>query len=337
MKKPYLALFFLLVLSCSKSDLYTPNISSEDNDVSIPSFLKFSSLEELGNEKKQITNMTLEERKEYEELKGFISFGRKCDEIYFRIDPEKLKSVDELYEYVKENSKYVLIERDKNGELENKTVCVNSQYYYIANEEGLFQVGDDIYKIFDDGLALTNKNNLTLLRNTQSNTLSSLADNELIKLLPNEITGEDNYYQKDSENNCGRYKTDTTYRDNERTVMTISASSTFSQYKIGYAVDILIKPSKKTLGIWFNVRRTIDCLLLAQLDYINTDDEWDLKLSYGGNPLSITQTTYRINQTIIYFETSSVTPWNNHLGAIDCWADTPSTSPVIIQCNQDIL
>ena len=64
-----------------------------------------------------LTQMSREEILDWEDSKGFRSFGSIADSIYYSINPDDFKSVDEIYEFVKNNEKYIelITDEDRGG------------------------------------------------------------------------------------------------------------------------------------------------------------------------------------------------------------------------------
>src|SRR5690606_4431173 len=80
------------------------------------------------------------------------------------IDFDKFSNFEELKSFVNQNSEYVQLVEDENGELELQPVLAGNSERYFINKERMFQVGNTVYKVFKDGLASTDKENLSRLK-----------------------------------------------------------------------------------------------------------------------------------------------------------------------------
>lgn len=145
--------------------------------------------------------MGREERKNYEESKGYMSFGRQCDEFYAKVDFDAFESIEEIKAFAASNDFIQLIE-DENGEIIlEKTLSANRDRYFI-NSDRLFQIGDFIYKIFEDGTASTHVDNLHKLVQNKSFSVYSIPEDTEITVThfnPNRSTPN----LKDATYNCG--------------------------------------------------------------------------------------------------------------------------------------
>jgi len=112
--------------------------------------LYFKSDEELFAELESINKMNDEEKSEWEKSKGFEPFGLTADKFYQSIDPSRFRSIDEVKKFVKDNSKYLQLVEEENGELVLETVLGGSPFRYLANDDGIILVDNFLLKIYDN-------------------------------------------------------------------------------------------------------------------------------------------------------------------------------------------
>ena len=99
-----IAIIASTLCSCTK-DKPEPRLT---NDCNVKKdILVFDTFEEYNTTIYKTISMSSSELKDLEESLGFKSFGRKCEEIYFSINFDTLKSYGELVNIVNENSKYL--------------------------------------------------------------------------------------------------------------------------------------------------------------------------------------------------------------------------------------
>jgi len=115
----------------------------------------FASMEELFVEVEKVISMDVQEIENYEKTIGFCSFGRMTNDIYYPIvepivENELDFSIDQAREYVMQYPKYLEIITDEDGEYEFVQKYRCELFRYIMNEDRLFQVDENIYKVFNE-------------------------------------------------------------------------------------------------------------------------------------------------------------------------------------------
>ena len=142
-----------MTVSCEKEDrlLQTTTVNNIQT---------FSSTEEYVAEVNKVANMTYEELCEYENVKGFYSLGRKCDEIYSQANPKNFNSREEFVQFVESNSEYIELVTDSNNELTLEIKSGFNSNRYLVGEDGLFRISNNLYKVIDNFTIITNNNNI---------------------------------------------------------------------------------------------------------------------------------------------------------------------------------
>jgi hypothetical protein len=135
-----------ILLSCADEGL---DVSVKDQFSE--KLIKFDSYESFNVDMKQSISLNLEELTKFEEARGYKSFGRKADEIYQSVNFDNFTDV-EIEQFVAKNSGLLEI-IDKESEMYLETKYANSHFRYVMNKNQMFQVSDNVFRVFKDGLA----------------------------------------------------------------------------------------------------------------------------------------------------------------------------------------
>ncbi len=161
-------------LSCTKNieDYNGSNGTLLKSNESIP---YFSSVEDMIyelNQRMERSNEGVDALIDYENNKGYTSIGRLADEFYF-------KCIDTI-----QNDTLLLNTFKSYTDLITLNISDEDTFYlpkyssipqrYIANGDGLFQIGDYVTRIFEDGTVTTSIENLDYLREVSSSDLMYL-------------------------------------------------------------------------------------------------------------------------------------------------------------------
>ncbi|MBN2521589.1 MAG: hypothetical protein JXB17_13840 [Bacteroidales bacterium] len=323
-----------VINSCSKDDTH------EFNDGAVKSeILRFESIEEYNNTMNKVLLFNYDQLKAWEKSKGFKSFGRTCDELYSNINPENFKSVEEVKTFVASNNEYLQLIEDVGGELTLETILYKSPNRYFINKDKMFQINETVYKIFDKGIASTKIDKINKLRTIDENSLLSYNNDPDIRLM-NVNGGSSSTRLKDAAYNCGTNDDDYESSGNDRTHMWIEcyemdiwdepnqiiAGTTVSTY-------FLIRPYKRILGIWYWCKRTISADIKTRLDYYVFGNWYNDLCTYHENG----KKDSKLEGLITFW--ASTFYWVDtyvHFGGYDCWADTPSSPLVNLECNKSL-
>ncbi len=198
------AIFFLLgtiilFFSSCKEDLNSDGICG-------PDILYFRDMDEFKSEMEKVLQMTSEERDIWEQEKGFKSFGIAAEKFYKSIDQEKFKSIDEFKQFVNNHSKYIqLIE--ENGDYILETQFYNNPCRYFMNEEGMYQIGENLYRIVKSGTFYCKLENYDLLKDVDTDRLRISSENGEVYCFISEST------HKSSSLGCGTGSIDNTKKE----------------------------------------------------------------------------------------------------------------------------
>jgi len=333
------AVFFTALISnsCSKDQTIPYCEKKEFSDILI-----LKDMNEYTETLNKVLTMSRDEQTSFESSKGYKSFGRLSEEFYFNIDPENFKSFEEIELFVTENSHFLQLTKDEENELYLETVLSNSIDRYLINNEKMYILGKTVYKVFKEGKAYTELNNIEELRNLSIENALLLQENDNIGFIPcNEISNEE-IMLKDIRYNCGTEEEEKETNGNERTRIEIWLTD---EHEIDDGLKyswmqnrVLIRPLHRVLGVWYWCTRTISCDIQIAID---------IQKVPGGNWFRYFHTDYKYNihdSKIELFWIMDICPpggsycyFNSyHYGGYDSWADTPDTSPVVIQCNTQL-
>lgn len=308
-------LIYCTTISCEKA-VFEESLSNNNQ-----TYITYNSYEEFSNELIKIVGMTTYEREKYEKENNYISFGRYCDELYDNINFEQFESQEDIITFVLANKKYLNLIDEGNGEY-TVDVKYNDKFTrYMCGINKIFIIKDSAYKILEDKFiscginyvdeldAITEKNYLCYIDRAEF----SIFDG---KLKPSVI--------KDNAVNNGKSKEATSTRDNNRTksMAIIELAPPIFNYKATCYAGAKVRPYKKTLGIWYYCKRTIELKTTFFVHY-EIDNTW--YSTYG----------YTHNSTLYDFvhEFSIIVPYyvdDAHFGNVYVFGDTPDTSPAII-------
>ena len=219
--------------------------------------LCFNSPEDFFETQQKVLAMSETERREWELQQGFESYATKCNELFEAFEAKGIESDEDIYNFVKENPDYFYIHVE-DGEEYLISYLEYTPYYNIVDENRMFQIGREIYKIFDEGIIRTSvdkKTDLTKIRSFYESKQNDFAyyENHVFD------SQEDLRYEDDG---CDCHTFETIARK------TNGNNRTYVRFYIDCAnPDILgwgiinymmkIRPYKRTLGVWYWCRRTI--------------------------------------------------------------------------------
>jgi len=262
--------------SCEKED------ANSDESQTCSNMLYFDSEEELVAEMNCVSKMTLDEKVQWEKSKGFNSIEIAAEKLYKSIKPDDFKTKEEVVSFVKKNSDYLQLVEDENGEFELETCLDGNILKYFANSDGFFQVGDSIYKVYNEGTIATSSNNFEDLKNYN---FSEALQNSQFRCISNRT------HSSEKSSTVGCLLDDPIREDsgNERIKLYFYPSNLHTGY---FIMNISINSYKRVLGIWWNVDRTLTCDLTIDCAYKGLDGIWATHVfnyqntGYKGNELS---------------------------------------------------
>ena len=310
-------------IACNKDDL---NLSNGKV------ILTFSSIEDVSEKLANVITMSSDELRDYEESKGYISYGRKCEEIFQSVDFDSFQTQDEIFEFVAENSDYLELVTDQNGDVYLETKLRNNEYRYIVNEDKMYVINDRVYKVFNEGEISTKIENREALSNIivfdeQNSKVNSSFQFHPTNILSSSVNIIDGASLKSTSALCGRSDVDRATNGRDRTKIEIDLKDKYQGSKYIVYHKGLIRPYKRTLGIWYWCSRTIT----YQWKYTGYANILGYEFREGEDRSGSRSDSKEESYKELFFAQDGVfTNW--YYEKYDCWGDTPSTDKAQVKC-----
>lgn len=221
-------------------------------------------MDEVDKTLKKVLSFTIEERIKYEKSKGYRSYGSVCEELYLSINPEDFETVDALKAFVSDHADYLQLIKDENGELNLETRLYQSPHVYLINKDHMYQINDKVFKVFENGNAVTNKEYSSMLKEMDELTIKNLEKNEIIDYIP--IKEEQSL--KSISETCNYRFDGSTVNGNNKLDFKLYLGWQHDMYGTTNTYvhsDIYVRPKYKVGFIWYWAKRTISHY--ADLDY----------------------------------------------------------------------
>ncbi|KAF0129874.1 MAG: hypothetical protein FD155_2118 [Bacteroidetes bacterium] len=343
----FFALFTIITLTtfynCSKDSF---KIHSNEQIVYNKSVLKFNNLDEFTTVFFNIRNA--QQKDSSLMLKDLYNFNSKYDEIvtfYKNIDFEAFQSASEIIQFVNENSQYLKMTTDENGEITVDPLLIDNPFKVFTNEDHIFIIGDSAFKAFENFTLGSNMANIVNLLSISEENFDEKVNNDTTVFVFSGSSDDMNF--KDNTYNCGTYKVERNTVGRNRIYMRFSVqyifkggnnttNSTLKQY-----TDVMIRPYHKVLGIWYWAARTMSYDLKIQAAFYH----WNL------NPIGWRRyynTTFSNGLYGYSFEHSfpSILTYNaiggtvtigEHFDGYSCKARTPDTDWASLICNPHLI
>ncbi|MBQ9864374.1 MAG: hypothetical protein IJM33_03440 [Bacteroidales bacterium] len=261
-----LALLVALFVSCSKEQEankygHSNNISTKDGY----SMLSFQNTLQLYQKILEIESQ--DDLTQYETNLGYTSIGRLSDAFFSSIDYSSFNNAGELTAYMAANSKYIDTETEYDSAISYVPKFFHSRYRYVANEDGMYQVGDSIYRLFSTGTVSTASTNLDRLRYWTDDSLSLVANSQAFRFVPNHglhyvaaVSGTASHTPASvSADGCFALPMDTVFVNTNKDMRIYSLFETFYTQPTGHfdvGIDSYCKI--KVFGLWFTCKRNIE-------------------------------------------------------------------------------
>jgi len=301
--------------------------------------LKFVDGEEFLETFELTASLNDTERASWEDAKDFVSFGRACDEFYFSLNETIFEDDETVENLVKANSNKLQLIEDGNGEFSLETVLYKQEFRYFANKDKMFQIGDVVYLILEDGIVSADYSKIGKLKEINENNYFSFINDGDVSFSTS--LASSSCVLKDDTYNCGNSQEQKVTNNRERTILRISIHTTNVGDGTNQYVNYLVRPYKKTMGIWYWCFRHISCNLKVVADYkvYTSQTLWSWERvpgSYNCNNKydSKVSGTFCSQWISTGFNAPAAGQAAAHFGGYNCWADTPSTNPnVVLQAN----
>ncbi|MBQ8703315.1 MAG: hypothetical protein IJ524_02940 [Bacteroidales bacterium] len=176
------ALASVFLSSCGKDTSNNSEIMREGNipttkDVNLPYYPNLDSVYSEINRAGLYSNPC--DFYNYQKNKGFVSIGAIADVFFDSLDLDEFKSLDILLSFYDGNRDMLDTCMMENNEIAIVPKWFFSEFRYVANANGMFAVGDNVFKIFKQGLVYAERTYVQELTSFTDDILSS-ADTSII-------------------------------------------------------------------------------------------------------------------------------------------------------------
>lgn len=267
----YYLLVFLLtfsLFSCTKEMLEKESNLKNTNDIQ-ETILNFKNETEFQTTLETIISFSKIEREQWAKENNFCSYAEIAENFYFMVNPEQFTNENEVRTFVNEHQDYLQL-NTRNGELYLETPLIDNLEKYLVNKDRLYQIGDQVYKVFDGLKIHTNIQNIAEIKKIK--TLQDVAqiqsNNGIIveqdvilntKVLPGLGAGFTNYDEQDVDVDKGGV-----HRMHVRFCI---CSKIEGGYERSSCIEFVIRPYQKVLGIWYWKERFITSTVMFAENY----------------------------------------------------------------------
>jgi hypothetical protein len=321
-----LIIVVVFLTSCEKE------VIENVKNLSCSNMLYFETVEEYNTELNKVIKMNESELTQWEKSKGFISLGIEAERFYKSIDPNKFKSNDEIKQFVDENSSYLQLIEDKNGELELETKFFNRIERYFLNKDNMFQIGDSVYKVFESATIIASTADIDILSQVSDN-INYYKQNANFRILSTNKFSTVNQKSVNADD-CGTGQIWRSDNDNERLKVEIEV------YKSGsnsVTCHFISRPYNKVLGIWYWCSRSMKADINLNFRYFCRVLDNPATYTWQNNGLIfynnyITESKFEDTETFTASDIYNSDEFHPRFISYDVWVDTDQVSPIDIEC-----
>lgn len=308
-----LAMVFLAV-GCKKEKM--EESAKTDTSTSVVDMLRFSTSDELF--------VYLENAEANNKEEGFVSYGKMADDVYYSINPEEMfSSMDEVIDYVLEHRDLFQLILGSDGEYTIETRMYDHPFRNIANQDGIFQVGDTLYRIIEGGYVYSSSDKIEYLKQCDDN--GNLHNSQDLKFY---------YFNENVDNDQSRnyyFCPDEMYNEkvngNNKITLKINyiTGPNGNLYNHGY--KYFAKPYHKSIG-WWGCNRTI------------TANVYEVVLGIPGGIFDMSNTCPQIINHVeggsslsLSYSITDQSATGNRIYSCYCSASTPDSGTVYVSCH----
>lgn len=254
----FVVLTGLFITSCEQEEVVCPSDEA---------ILSFETRDEYNAELSKVLAMTSDERIAYAEENGYTSFGCECNQFYGSIDFDNFTSLEEFKSFVVENSSYIELVTDNEGELSLQTIFEDRTDRFFLNDNHMYQIGDIVYKAVAEGTVSTNIENMDVFFEVGDD-ISFYENDERFTYVHN--TQKSDLLK--SSQVCTVYHKWTETNDDSRLIVEIEVDNNGSNEVecTFYAKS----QSKNWLGIWALMRRNFRCDVTLNYKWYSSFNGW---------------------------------------------------------------
>lgn len=160
--------------ACSKDEGMITDIKMAEKEM-----LVFKDYEEYSSALNKVLSFDEDELKLWEEQQGFKSFGRICDEMYENVKQKDFTTIEGLMEFVNSHNTFLKLEKMETGDYVLEVALEKHLNRYLLNRNKMYAIGENAYKVFEEGVATTSLSNKEILIN--ATTLKDVDEHVSIK------------------------------------------------------------------------------------------------------------------------------------------------------------
>ncbi len=318
----FTALLACFIFSCSEDDLLT------GEQIEPGKHLVFESYEDYKKAVNETAHMTPEQLNSWQQSLNFKSFAVEALNRYYSFDFEQVESRLDLDAFIEANSNYLqLVEQDGDFYLETKLYDQSDRF--LVNHDGILQIGDKLHKVFETGRILADQDNYE--------TLKMLAEQDFQRIsLAENTSGEFQAFKNESmvlndkRAGCGTGLEDTKTTKRDRTKAELKLKWNGWSSKLEYTMDLVVRPYKRIVGVWYHVERTITAEWRWSAWCKDRDGNYQ---SVGHSQPRITRFDYSIkndgNEDYSFLGEGNP---DAYFYDVYVYGDTPSTAAAVISC-----
>lgn len=285
----------------------------------------FASDDEFAQALTAVSNMSDEERTAYEAQHNYQSIGSASEQFYQSIDFESFQDEGDIHQLVAENSDFLQLVEDEDGELMLETRYYNLPYRYLINRDGVAIIGDTVAKFFDSGVFKAHRSQLRQVARLQNVADCPVAVGRFYAI--QKITKTFDFGEK-SANCAGNEFEWRSTNGKDRLLGRLQLTVIDMPYGSVSTCELLARPYKRTLGVWFWCSRTM------KMDATIT---WGFNMSGNGQRVTKTVTFFKdyVHESKLQKKETLDMPTDyKNLGfdSYSVWLDSYSTSPINVKC-----
>lgn len=252
MKRTYLS-YVLVLLGGLLPSCKHDEVKPQNQELIAESIPYFASEQEYAQALDAVGNMLQAERDAYEAQRGYQSIGSASERFYQTIDFESLQSEADFHQLVADHGDYLQLVEDEDGELTLETRYYNHPARYLINREGMVLVGDTVVKVFEEGTFKAHRRDLQQVASLQrvEDCPAHLGRFVPVKAISKTVDigakaaacgGPEHVWRSTNGNNRLKAHISITVQQILSPVATC---------------ELLARPYKRTLGVWFWCSRTM--------------------------------------------------------------------------------
>lgn len=138
---------------------------------------KFENVDQLVLELQRINQMDFDDILKYEDNNGYTSYGQLEYLSLEEVTKDTTISLDKLHQLVDERSEFLKIYEEK-GEQYLDIKYDETPYTFIMNKDRMFIVADQVYKVFENCLVITDMEHFEELHNLNEKDIKGFEDGE---------------------------------------------------------------------------------------------------------------------------------------------------------------